>query len=82
MLEGWEWILIIGGVAFIMVVVLVVALLFAFARPKTVVLQNSSTPQYPSQNSSQSSLNKFCTRCGSTLAENDKFCSKCGKHMN
>lgn len=34
MLEGWEWIIIIGGIAFSMFVVLIIALLFFFTKSR------------------------------------------------
>ena len=84
MLEGWEWIIIIGGIAFIMFSVLIVALLHFFTRQKTTIPQGHPPQQYSSQPQSQYNppFNKICPQCGLSMAGNAKFCSNCGKHLN
>jgi membrane protease subunit (stomatin/prohibitin family) len=81
MLEGWEWIIIIGGIAFSMFVVLIVALLYFFTKQKTTNPQGYAPQQYSQQPQSQynPSVNKICPQCGLSMASNAKFCSNCGK---
>jgi membrane protease subunit (stomatin/prohibitin family) len=84
MLEGWEWIIIIVGIAFSMFAVLIVALLIFFTRQKTNIPQSYAPQQYSQQPQSQynSQVNRFCPQCGSSMAGNAKFCSNCGKQLN
>ena len=84
MLEGWEWIIIVGGIAFTMIAVLVVALLFFLTRQKTNVPQSYTPQQYSQQPQSQyyPPVNRNCPQCGLSMANNAKFCSNCGKHLN
>jgi hypothetical protein len=82
MLEGWEWIIIIGGIAFSMFVVLIVALLYFFTKQKTIP-QGYAPQQYSQQVQSQynHTVNKICPQCGLSMASNAKFCSNCGKQF-
>jgi membrane protease subunit (stomatin/prohibitin family) len=84
MLEGWEWIIIIGGIAFSMFVVLIVALLLIFTRHKTNTPQDYAPQQYSQQPQAQynPSVNRFCPQCGKSIDGNAKFCSNCGKQLN
>jgi membrane protease subunit (stomatin/prohibitin family) len=85
MLEGWEWIIIIGGIAFSMFAVLIVALLVFFTRQKTNIPQSDAPQQqyarHP-QSQNNPSVNRFCPQCGLSMASNAKFCSNCGKQLN
>ena len=84
MLEGWEWIIIIGGISFTMLVVLIIALLHFITRQKTNTPQIYSPQQYLQQPQSQynHSINRICPQCGLSMAGNAKFCSKSGKQFN
>jgi hypothetical protein len=84
MLEAWEWIIIIGGIAFSMLAVLIVAILYIFAKQTTNTSQ-CYVPQHYSQfpkAQNNPSGNRFCTQCGHSIAGDAKFCSKCGKQVN
>jgi hypothetical protein len=68
LLEGWEWIIIIGGIAFTMVVVLIIALLFFLTRQKT------NTPQgYTHRNNIHSNLSHNTTLLSIESAHNVGF---------
>ena len=84
MLEGWEWIIIIGGIAFSMFAVLIVALLFFLTRQKTNIPQSYAPQQYSHQPQApyNTSGDRFCPQCGLSTASNAKFCSNCGKQLN
>ena len=84
MLEGWEWIIIIGGVALTFTAVMVVALLYFLAKPKIITFQGYAPQQYSQQPLAQnnSTANRFCSQCGFSMASGTKFCSNCGKQLN
>ena len=84
MLEGWEWLMIFGLAAMVMLAVLIIALLHFFNGQKTNMPQGYVPQQYSQQPQSpyNSPLNRICPQCGLSIADNAKFCSNCGKQLN
>jgi hypothetical protein len=83
MLEGWEWLIIVGAGALTMTAVLVVVILYFFSKPKVIAPQGYGQQQYSQQPPPQyQPANRICTQCGFSMAGNTKFCSNCGKQLS
>ena len=84
MLEGWELILVFGGIAVTMLSAMAAAILYFLSNPKIITTQSQS---HSTQQNSQHTVTHYpsgriCIKCGISAAGNAKFCSNCGKHLS